>query len=208
MVDDPFRAGDDGGRRVQELFLTRALEAVLRLVEIYAAGRNIQTHPDPAHRAEPLGGVVNANPARRIDAPPAASPSASLTISEPSERIARSGSEGSLPGHEPDGRGGPATKRPRGGWTKGNSSAPNEGPVSGSGAAGTSNSTNVRLTRQKSTLFQWLVVPLWVPTGKDSGPTDSGAFRSQFCGRAIVNAVLIAIENRVRLSERIGQFMN
>src|SRR5215831_14676971 len=68
--------------------------------------------------------------------------------------------------------------------------------------------TNVRLTRQKSTLCQWLAVPLWVPTGKDSVPTDSGAFRSQFCGRAIVNAVLIAIENRVRLSERIGQFMN
>jgi len=66
-------------------------------------------------------------------------------------------------------------------------------------------------------------------------PTDSGAFRSQFCGREIVNAVLIVgvafekaahtashservtgrdrlalqmIENRVRLSERIGQFMN
>src|SRR5215831_7223795 len=30
------------------------------------------------------------------------------------------------------------------------------------------------LTRQKSTLFQWLAVPLWVPTGKDSVPTDSG----------------------------------
>src|SRR5262252_2916986 len=43
-----------------------------------------------------------------------------------------------------------------------------------SGAAGTSNSTNVRLTRRKSTLFQWLAVPLWVPTGKDSVPTDSG----------------------------------
>ena len=26
------------------------------------------------------------------------------------------------------------------------------------------------------------------------------AFRSQFCGRAIVNAVLIAIENRVRIN--------
>src|SRR5215472_3442409 len=63
------------------------------------------------------------------------------------------------------------------------------------------------LTRQKSTLFQWLAVPLWVPIGKNSVPTDSGAFRSQFCGRAIVNAVLIAIENRVRLSEHIGQFM-
>src|SRR5215469_3720843 len=40
--------------------------------------------------------------------------------------------------------------------------------------AGTSNSMSVRLTRQKSTLFQWLAVPLWVPTGKDSVPTDSG----------------------------------
>src|SRR5215469_17475207 len=47
------------------------------------------------------------------------------------------------------------------------------------------------LTRQKSTLFQRLAVPLWVPTGKDIVPTDSGAFRSQFCGREIVNAVLI-----------------
>src|SRR5215831_8727385 len=43
-----------------------------------------------------------------------------------------------------------------------------------SGATSTSNSTNVRLTRGKSTLFQWLAVPLWVPTGKDSVPTDSG----------------------------------
>ena len=30
------------------------------------------------------------------------------------------------------------------------------------------------LTRQKSTLFQWLAVPQWVPTGKDSVVTDSG----------------------------------
>ena len=28
-------------------------------------------------------------------------------------------------------------------------------------AAGTSNSTNVRLTRQKLPLFQWLVIPQW-----------------------------------------------
>jgi hypothetical protein len=46
-----------------------------------------------------------------------------------------------------------------------------------------------------------------VSPGKDSVPADSGAFRSQFCGREIVNVVLIAIENRIRLSERIGQFM-
>jgi hypothetical protein len=41
-------------------------------------------------------------------------------------------------------------------------------------AAGTSNLTNVRLTRQKSALFQWLAVPLWFPPGKDSVPADSG----------------------------------
>src|SRR5262249_801649 len=74
-------------------------------------------------------------------------------------------------------------------------------------AAGTSNSTNVRLTRQKSTLFQWLAVPLWFPTGKDSVPTDSGAFHSQFCAREIVNAVLIvggvAFENAGRLRSRL-----
>jgi len=38
---------------------------------------------------------------------------------------------------------------------------------------------------------QWLAVPLWVPTDKNSVPTVSGHFRSQFCGREIVNAVLI-----------------
>src|SRR5215469_11944109 len=32
-----------------------------------------------------------------------------------------------------------------------------------------------RAARRKSTLFQWLAIPLWVPTGKDSVPTDSGA---------------------------------
>ena len=39
-------------------------------------------------------------------------------------------------------------------------------------AAGTSNLTNVRLTRQKSGLFQWLAVPLWFPPGKDSVPAS------------------------------------
>jgi len=33
-------------------------------------------------------------------------------------------------------------------------------------AAGTSNSTKVRLTRQKSTLFQWLAIPLRFPKVK------------------------------------------
>jgi hypothetical protein len=35
-------------------------------------------------------------------------------------------------------------------------------------------STNGRVTRQKLSLFQWLVVPQWSPTDKDSVPTDSG----------------------------------
>ena len=35
-----------------------------------------------------------------------------------------------------------------------------------------------------------------------------GGIPLTICGRAIDNAVLIAIENCVRLSERIGQFMN
>jgi hypothetical protein len=41
-------------------------------------------------------------------------------------------------------------------------------------AAGTSNSPNGCLTRQKLSLFQWLVLPQWFPTDKDSVPTDSG----------------------------------
>src|SRR5262249_13609275 len=41
-------------------------------------------------------------------------------------------------------------------------------------AAGISNSTNGRLTRRKLLLFQWLVLPQWSPTDKDSVPTDSG----------------------------------
>ena len=122
MPDDTFRAGDDDGRRLQAPFLTRALEAMLRLVEIYAAERNIQTYPDP-HRAEALGRVANPNPLRGVDAPTAASTSASLIISEPPGRMVQSGSEVSLPGHEAVGRGDPATKSPRGGWTKGNSTS-------------------------------------------------------------------------------------
>jgi hypothetical protein len=123
MVDDRFPPGDDDRRRLQESFLTRALEALLRLVELYAAERDTQTHPDPVHRAAPLGGVANVNPPHRLDEATAASPSASLTISEPPGRIAQSGSQGSLPGHEPHGRGDPATKSRRGGWTKGNSTS-------------------------------------------------------------------------------------
>src|SRR5215472_17353820 len=79
--------------------------------------------------------------------------------------------------------------------------------VSGSGAAGTSTSNECPPDEAEISAVSMACRTLWVPTGKDSVPTDSGV-RSQFCGRAIVNAVLIAIENRVRLSERIGQFMN
>jgi hypothetical protein len=40
--------------------------------------------------------------------------------------------------------------------------------------AGTSNSTNVRLTGQNSELFQWLALQLLFAADKDSLPTDSG----------------------------------
>jgi hypothetical protein len=49
---------------------------------------------------------------------------------------------------------------------------------------------------------QWLAVPLWFPPGKDSVPADSGAFRSQFCGREIVNA---SRPERVTGRYRLGQ---
>jgi hypothetical protein len=39
------------------------------------------------------------------------------------------------------------------------------------------NSTNVRLARQKSELFQWLAELLWFLTGKDGVPADSGDAR-------------------------------
>jgi hypothetical protein len=94
--------------------------------------------------------------------------------------------------------------------------------------------------RQKSTLFQWLAVPLWVPTNKHSVPTDFGgipftifavakpltqSLRGRRGKKAAHTAshsartpservtrrhrlALQTIENRVRHSERIGQFMN
>src|SRR5215469_14152661 len=61
------------------------------------------------------------------------------------------------------------------------------------------------LMRQKSTLFQWLVVPLWVPTGKDSVPTDSGgipltrAFLQLFeLGEAISSATATIYDSLTR----------
>jgi hypothetical protein len=57
--------------------------------------------------------------------------------------------------------------------------------------AGTSNSTTVRLTRQKSALFQWLAVPLWFPTDKNSVPTDSGIlFECVSTGRLALSPAL------------------
>ena len=44
-------------------------------------------------------------------------------------------------------------------------------------------------TADESTLFQWLAVALWVPTDKNSVPTDSGAFRSQF---AVAKSLMLA----------------
>jgi hypothetical protein len=118
MVDDSCRPGDDNARRLRAPFLTRALEVVLRVVELYAAERNIQTHPDPLQSADPLGGVANAS-----EGLPAGSASASLTISERPGRIAQSASESNPPGDEPVDPGDPATKPPRGGWTNGNSTS-------------------------------------------------------------------------------------
>src|SRR5215469_18975674 len=99
--------------------------------------------------------------------------------------------------------------------------------------------------RSRSKLANVVVETAWISASLRrifiGVPTDSGAFRSQFCGREIVNAVLIVggvafeeaartahhtpreprpsvtrrhrlalqtIENHVRPSERIGQFMN
>src|SRR4051794_32457413 len=79
MVDDLFRLVPDDGR-LDAPFLSRALEAVLRLAEIYAAQREIQTHRDPAHRADLLRSVADAGPISTADAPTAASPQA---VAEP-----------------------------------------------------------------------------------------------------------------------------
>jgi hypothetical protein len=117
MVDDPLHAGYDDGRRTEAPFLSRALEAVLRLVEVYAAERDIQTHRDPVYPADPLlGAVARAHPISRVDAPTAASPSTPSTRVEPPGTVAQSS-------HEPAGRGDPAKNGHRGGWTKGNSTS-------------------------------------------------------------------------------------
>ena len=53
---------------------------------------------------------------------------------------------------------------------------------------------NIRLTEAEihaASMACRTTVGSRVPTDKNSVPTDSGAFRSQFCGREIVNAVLI-----------------
>src|SRR5215471_13677245 len=44
-----------------------------------------------------------------------------------------------------------------------------------------SNSTNIRLTRQKSKLFQGLALQLWFAADKDSLPTDSGVPPASDC---------------------------
>ena len=78
--------------------------------------------------------------------------------------------------------------------------------------AGTSTSTNVRLTRQKSALFQWLPVPPWFSRGKDSVPADSGVYNFAVAKARDAPASARATNDRepLRLSERIGhnRFMN
>ncbi len=121
MVDDPVRGGYDDDRRLEAPFLTRALEAVLRLAEIYAAERDIQAHRDPANRTDPLGGLVYGDPISRVSAPPAASPSDSLTLAEPPGTAAQSGGAGDRT--PPQSPGDSAPKPRRGRWTKGNSTS-------------------------------------------------------------------------------------
>jgi hypothetical protein len=76
------------------------------------------------------------------------------------------------------------------------------------------------VTRQKSALFQGLAVPLWFPQVKivcqqirghsvhnfavAKSLTQSARVRDTPASAPAANA----IENRIRLSERIGQFMN
>lgn len=122
MADAPFHAGDNDGRQPQAPFLERALEAVLRLVEIYAAEQHIQSRAHQTYRPDHVGGVANANPARGGDALTATLPADSLAVAEPpGRRRLPNAHSGAL--DEPNGQGDIAPKNPRRGWTKGNSTS-------------------------------------------------------------------------------------
>src|SRR5215472_8726258 len=70
-------------------------------------------------------------------------------------------------------------------------------------AAGTSNSTNVRLARQKLQLFQWRAVPLWFPADEDSLPTDSGHSVRVLLDRADPSSPALGGAARLRLLDPI-----
>jgi hypothetical protein len=116
MMDEPSRSEYGDGRRHEPPFLSRALSALLRLVDIYAAERGI--NGDPAHH---FGRVTCRDPSLRIDAP-AAPPQSSPTDTDPPGTGAGSRRQGSS---AEDKTAGPldAPKKSRGGWTKGNSTS-------------------------------------------------------------------------------------
>lgn len=118
MVTDPSRAGYDG-QRPEAPFLSRALEAVLRLVELYAAERHIEILPEAAGRTDPPRSIAHTGPI----SPNAVSPPNSPRYVEPPGRIAQSGSGGIPPIPELTEQREPMTKNRRGGWTKGNSTS-------------------------------------------------------------------------------------
>jgi hypothetical protein len=117
MVDDPFDARPQDGRSLDPEFLSRALDAVLRLAEIYAAERRIQIHGDAAHLADPLRAAAQADLIPPTDAPTASSPN-SLPLAEPLGRAEQSGWPGSPRAPERPGQNDAAMKIRRGGWTK------------------------------------------------------------------------------------------
>lgn len=122
MTDASFPAVDDDGLQLQAPFLERALEAVLRLVDIYAAERHIQLRMHQVHRPDRAGKLADANPVRGDDALITTSPAGSSAVAEPSGRLTLSNAR-AVALDEPNGLGNVATKNPRRGWTKGNSTS-------------------------------------------------------------------------------------
>lgn len=121
MVDHLARTTNDAGQRPDTSFLTLALEALLRLTELYAAERNIRSLPTMSI-AQRVGGFANAgfanaNPVRSADTSTAAS-SISVALAEPPERSG-AGISGPQPGEQDD----KAVTSRRGGWTRGNSTS-------------------------------------------------------------------------------------
>jgi hypothetical protein len=116
MADHPARTTNDAGLPPDASFLTLALETLLRLTEIYAAERNIQTLPAMSTTPR-VSSIANADPVCSADTPTAAS-SISAALAEPPERSGASVSDHQS--HEEDATA--ATNR-RGGWTRSNSTS-------------------------------------------------------------------------------------